>query len=299
MSANQSIREEFPFDIDLQTRPVASTIEQGVGYILMNMPETKNALSTDMVAKIAEKLADYKDDKTVRVIAICAMGNVFSAGHDLRELDDQRTQADKGSAYFKAAMRQSADLMLNITACPKPVLAVIDGLATAAGCQLVASCDLAIASSTSKFATPGVNIGLFCSTPMVALSRNVGRKQAMSMLLLGEAVDAETAQSFGLVNKVAAPTQLWAEVAKMTAILCEKAAITLSRGLSAFYEQAEMSVEDAYDFAINVMVDNMLDKDATEGVDAFLNKKPPDWSKITEGTDGADTSDARNTPDTE
>ncbi len=280
MSTEPAIYEMLPFNFDLSARPIASIIDQAVGYILLNMPETKNALSAKMMTRLDEKLTEYNESEAVRVIVICARGDVFSAGHDLKELDARRTDTDKGSAYFRAIMRQCADLMLHIGACRKPVLAVIDGLATAAGCQLVASCDLAVATSTSKFATPGVNIGLFCSTPMVALSRNIGRKQAMAMLLLGEAINADTACSYGLVNKIAPPDKLWAEVEAITSRLRKKPALTLSRGLGAFYRQSEMTLEEAYDYTINVMVENMLGKDAKEGTEAFINKTKPDWSKL-------------------
>ncbi len=216
-------------------------------------------------------------DKAVRVIILAAAGKLFSAGHDLKEMTVHRADEDRGRAFFEKTMRLCADLMLKITHLPKPVIAEIDGLATAAGCQLVASCDLAICTDTSTFCTPGVNIGLFCSTPMVAISRAAHRKQAMEMLLTGETIDASTAKDFGLVNRIVPKQYLVQVVNKYASVIASKSPLTLKIGKEAFYRQIDMPLEEAYDYAANVMVENMLARDAEEGIGAFLGKRKPEW----------------------
>jgi len=202
---------------------------------------------------------------------------VFSSGHDLKELTAHRADADKGLAFYTEAMTRCSAMMQAIVACPKPVIAAVQGTATAAGCQLVATCDLAVASSEAQFCTPGVNIGLFCSTPMVALSRNVSRKRAMEMLLLGDMLSAKDAVDYGLINKVVAADRLLPEALSLAAKIAAKSPLTVAMGKAAFYAQAEMPLKDAYAFAAKVMVDNMMARDAEEGISAFLDKRKPEW----------------------
>lgn len=243
---------------------------------LQNPPA--NALSIAVLENLLEALHAARDDKAVRVIIIDAAGKLFSAGHDLKEMTAHRGDLDRGRAFYATTMRLCADVMQAVVNHPKPVIAGVDGLATAAGCQLVASCDLAICSDSSTFCTPGVNIGLFCSTPMVALSRNVSRKQAMEMLLTGETIDASTAREFGLINRVVPKQYLNQIVMKYAQIIATKSPLTLKTGKEAFYRQAEMSLSDAYDYAASVMVENMMARDAEEGISAFLDKRQPEWT---------------------
>ena len=242
----------------------------------LNAPPA-NALSIAMMTELHAALDAGASDPAVGVIAIDSPGKVFSAGHDLKELTSHRSDADGGRAFYERTMRQCADLMTAIVRCPKPVIAVVEGLATAAGCQLVASCDLAICTDKATFATPGVNIGLFCSTPMVALSRNVGRKQAMEMLLTGERIDASQAKSFGLVNRVVPDEYLSVVVEKYLGEIASKPSRILKIGKEAFYRQAEMPLDEAYDYATRVMVENMMEADAEEGIGAFIEKRAPSW----------------------
>jgi enoyl-CoA hydratase/carnithine racemase len=213
----------------------------------------------------------------VAAIILAAKGKVFSSGHDLKELTAHRSDADDGLAFFRETMQACSAMMQSIVRCPKPVIAAVDGRATAAGCQLVAACDLAIASEQSDFATPGVNIGLFCSTPMVALSRNVSRKRAMEMLLLGEALSAAEASHYGLVNRVVPSSDVMLQARAMARKIVSKSKATVAIGKEAFYRQAEMTLADAYAFASEVMVKNMMIADAGEGICAFLEKRAPDW----------------------
>ena len=213
----------------------------------------------------------------VRVILLKASGPVFCAGHDLKEIRQARELPDKGRAFFTDTIKKCSALMQAIVSCPKPVIAVVGGTATAAGCQLVASCDLAVASKSAKFATPGVHIGLFCSTPMVALSRNVPRKRAMQMLLTGAMIDADTAAEWGLVNHAVAEAELEQTAENLAEVIASKPESTIAYGLEAFYQQAEMTLADAYDHAAKVMVENMLHDEAIEGVGAFLDKRPAQW----------------------
>lgn len=236
-----------------------------------------NALSIAMMEALLAALEDAATDKDVRVIVIGAEGRVFSAGHDLKELTAHRADPDRGVAFFKKTFDLCAQLMTAIVRHPKPVIAKIDGLATAAGCQLVASCDLAICTDSSGFCTPGVNIGLFCSTPMVALSRNVHRKQAMEMLLTGETVDASTAKEFGLVNRIVPREYLDQVIAKYAQAIADKSPLVIRTGKRAFYQQAEMDLDDAYAYTSAVMVENMMAGDAEEGISAFLQKRDAHW----------------------
>lgn len=256
--------------------PVMSSLSGGVLRLTLNNPPA-NALSIATMEALMRALEQAGEDAAVRVIIIAASGNLFSAGHDLKEMTAHRADADRGRAFFEKTMRLCADLMLKITHLPKPVIAEIDGLATAAGCQLVASCDLAICTDSSTFCTPGVNIGLFCSTPMVAVSRAAHRKQAMEMLLTGETLDASTAKDFGLVNRIVPKQYLAQVVNKYAAVIASKSPLTLKIGKEAFYRQLEMPLEEAYEFAAGVMVENMLARDAEEGIGAFLGKRHPEW----------------------
>lgn len=248
-----------------------------ISVLTLNRPAARNSLSEGLIAELHAALKEIHDDNSVRAVVIAANGPVFSAGHDMKELTARRSDADRGRAYFAEIMNACSAMMQAIVHLPKPVVAAVQGVATAAGCQLVASCDLAIASEAASFATPGVDIGLFCSTPMVALSRNVPRKQAMEMLLTGEPVDAATAQSLGLVNRVVAPgTERDAAIALAQKVAL-KSAYTIKLGKEAFYRQAEMNLADAYRYAAEVMTENMMARDAEEGIGAFIEKREPKW----------------------
>ncbi|MGV8939202.1 MAG: enoyl-CoA hydratase [Allorhizobium sp.] len=256
---------------------VLSSLADGVLRLTLNNPPA-NALSIATMMALMAALDGANDNKAVRVVILSAAGKLFCAGHDLKEMTAHRSDPDRGRAFFEQTMRLCADLMLKITHLQKPVIAEVDGLATAAGCQLVASCDLAICTDTSSFCTPGVNIGLFCSTPMVAVSRAAHRKQAMEMLLTGETIDASTAREFGLVNRIVPKHYLTQIVQKYAAVIASKSPLTLKIGKEAFYRQIDMPLEDAYDYAANVMVENMLARDAEEGIGAFLGKRHPEWT---------------------
>ena len=248
-----------------------------VALLTLNRPEARNSLSEALLAALTETLRDIAADKRVRVVVLTANGPAFSAGHDMKEMTARRSDADRGRAYFAQLMEACATMMQEIVRLPKPVIAAVQGPASAAGCQLVASCDLAIASSAAKFATPGVNIGLFCSTPMVALSRNVSRKAAMEMLLTGDLISAEDAQRIGLVNRVVAPGTERDEALKLARQIASKSALTVKIGKEAFYRQLDMSLADAYRYTSQVMVENMLARDAEEGIGAFIEKRTPTW----------------------
>ena len=252
--------------------------DQGpVAVLTLNRPEARNSLSEAMIAALHAAVEEIGRSDAVRAIVVTGAGTAFSSGHDLKELTAHRNDPDRGRGYFAKIMGGCSDMMLAIVRCPKPVIAGVNGIATAAGCQLVASCDLAVASDEARFATPGVNIGLFCSTPMVALSRNVSRKAAMEMLLLGEMVSAQDALSFGLVNRVVAADRVVNEAVELGRRIAEKPKRTLKIGKEAFYRQLDMPLEDAYRYASTVMVENMLDAEAEEGIGAFIEKREPRW----------------------
>ncbi|CTQ54271.1 putative enoyl-CoA hydratase echA8 [Roseibium album] len=269
---------EIAANDDPQKPLLKTLLHQGVYRIVMQRPDRMNALSTEMMTALSKELDKAASDPEIRVVLLGAEGKVFCAGHDLKELTSARAESDGGKATFEKIMRQCSDLMQQIVRLPKPVIAVVTGVATAAGCQLVASCDLAIATDTATFCTPGVNIGLFCSTPMVALSRNVAPKQAMEMLLTGESIDASTAKEFGLINRIVSQDYLEQVVQKYAAMIASKSAKTLKIGKEAFYQQLEMPLSEAYDFAAQTMVENMMVKDAAEGISAFLQKRKPEWT---------------------
>lgn len=253
---------------------------QKVAWITLARPAARNSLSLAMLDRLHHAIETLGRDDRVHVIVIAAEGPAFCAGHDLKELTAARAEADRGRAFFTETMDCCARLMMAIVQCPKPVIASVQGIATAAGCQLVATCDLAVASEEARFATPGVNIGLFCSTPMVALSRNVSRKQAMKMLLTGEMIPASEALAQGLVSDVVAAEDLRAETEKLARAIAEKSPATLRIGKEAFYRQVEMPLPEAYAFTAQVMVENMLEPDAEEGIGAFVEKRVPEWRPL-------------------
>jgi enoyl-CoA hydratase/carnithine racemase len=249
----------------------------GVATLTLNRPKQRNSLSEELMIALTREIGSIGRDASVRAVVLAGAGPAFCAGHDLKELTAARASEDRGRAFFQKTMQLCSTLMQAIVNCPKPVIARVHGIATAAGCQLVASCDLAVAAEDAKFATPGVNIGLFCSTPMVALSRNVTRKHAMEMLLTGEMISAARAAEFGLVNSVVPQAELDAAVAHFADVIASKSALTVSIGKKAFYEQLEKPLAEAYDYASEVMVRNMLARDAEEGIGAFIEKRDPKW----------------------
>ncbi len=249
-----------------------------VATLTMNRPKQRNALSAGLMAAMQDALDAAADDKSIKAVVIAGAGPAFCAGHDLREMRAEPGRPNDKLAAYQALFTQCSRMMLTITRLPKPVIARVHGMATAAGCQLVASCDLAVASTDARFATPGVNIGLFCSTPAVALSRNVGRKQALYMLLTGEPVCAAEAQRMGLVNRAVPPAKLDAETQALARRVASRSPLTVKIGKDGFYRQLEMSLDDAYALVSRVMAENMMAHDAEAGIDAFLDKKPePEW----------------------
>jgi len=257
---------------------VLQTTRDGATLTLtMNRPQQRNALSESLMAALQAALDAAGHDPTVRVVIIAANGPAFCAGHDLKEMTPHWQDGDRGRQYYDRLMKQCARLMQTIVRLPKPVIAQVHGIATAAGCQLVASCDLAVAAEDARFATPGVNIGLFCSTPMVALSRNVARKEAMEMLLTGDMIGASRAREIGLINRVVAPATLRAETLKLANHIAAKSRVSIAIGKEAFYRQLEMGLSDAYAYASEVMTRNMLEADAEEGICAFIDKREPKW----------------------
>ena len=249
----------------------------GIAILTLNRPQARNSLSEALLEALGEAFSAIAHERAVRAVVLGANGPAFSAGHDLKELNAHRSEADRGRAYFKHIMGLCSRVMQQIVTLPQPVIASVQATATAAGCQLVASCDLAVASQAAKFATPGVNIGLFCSTPMVALSRNVSRKHAMQMLLTGDLISADEAARIGLVNEVVPAGQERAAAIKLADKIAAKSTAIVKIGKQAFYRQAEMSLADAYDYASQVMVENMLARDAEEGISAFIEKRDPKW----------------------
>lgn len=241
-----------------------------VATVTLDDPVTRNALSTTMMGQLEIALDGIAGRDDIRVAVLAAVGPAFCSGHDLRELRVTPAQT-------RPIFEQCSRLMTAIVDLPQPVIAAVQGVATAAGCQLAATCDLVVAADTARFGTPGVNIGLFCSTPMVALTRAIGRKAAMELLLTGELVDATTAQRMGLVNRVVPPAELAEAAASLATRIAAKSPVALRTGKPAFYRQAEMKLRDAYAYTVEVMAENMATEDATEGIDAFLGKRPPAW----------------------
>jgi enoyl-CoA hydratase/carnithine racemase len=250
----------------------------GIAVLTLNRPARRNSLSLELMDAVVNVLAAIADDRAIRVAVIAAEGGVFCAGHDLAEMTAHRTDRDGGETFYAALFERSSGLMKAIVQLPQPVIACVQGPATAAGCQLVASCDLAVAAATATFATPGVNIGLFCSSPMVALSRNVARKHAMEMLLTGDMVSAADAARIGLLNRVVPPGEERAETMRLAQRIASRSAASIRLGKRAFYAQLEMNLADAYDHTSRIMVQNMLIADAKEGIAAFLAKRSPQWT---------------------
>lgn len=248
-----------------------------IAHLRLNAPERINALSDAMIAALQEAFDTLKDDRAVRAVVLSGAGKAFCAGHDLKEMTAGRQAEDAGRAYFADLFARCGTMMQTIRALPQPVIAQVHGIATAAGCQLVASCDLAVAAEGTRFGVNGVNIGLFCSTPMVALSRNVPAKQAFEMLTTGDFIDAARAREIGLINRVSPPETLEAEAQALAAQIAAKLGTAVRIGKQAFYEQLQMPLDQAYAYTGDVMVTNMLDSDTREGIDAFIDKRPPDW----------------------
>ena len=260
------------------TELLLSSLDGGILRLTLNDPGTRNSLSEEMMAALQGALDAAASDRNVRVIVLAAHGPAFSSGHNLKQITTHRGDPDKGASYFAGLFDECARLMTSVVRHPKPVIAEVQGLASAAGCQLVASCDLAIAADTARFCTPGVNIGLFCSTPMVALSRNIASKHAMEMLLTGDVIDAAEALRFGLVNRVVSPNELTGAVDAMAMKIASKSMVTVKTGKEAFYRQIDMPLAEAYAYTARVMTENLLQRDAEEGIAAFIGKRPPQWS---------------------
>ena len=253
-------------------------IDNGILRLTLNNSKNQNTLSELMIDSLKKAFSDAATDQSIKVIILAANGPIFCAGHDLKEITDARKSQDSGTDYFKQLFDSCSELMQMIVSNPKPVIAEVDGIATAAGCQLVASCDLALATNDSKFATPGVNIGLFCSTPMVALSRNVAKKHAMEMLLTGDMIDSKNAKAIGLINNHVSKDLLMEKTLSIANKIANKSAMTVKMGKQAFYIQSELELSEAYKYTSKIMVENMLKEDAKEGIDAFINKRNPQWT---------------------
>jgi enoyl-CoA hydratase/carnithine racemase len=251
--------------------------DKDIAILVLNRPQARISLSEEMLAALSSAFAAVAADKTIRAVVLAANGLTFCAGHDLKEITAHRADSDGGLVYTRRLMQDCSTLMQAIIALPQPVIAAVEGVATAAGCQLVATCDLAVASASAKFSTPGVQIGLFCSTPMVALTRNVGRKAAMEMLLTGEMIRAEQALGIGLINRVAGAGKARDEAIRLARKITAKSAAIVKLGKQAFYRQFDMNLADAYAYTSEVMVQNMMAPDAEEGIGAFVDKRDPRW----------------------
>ena len=251
----------------------------GVAHLNMNAPERLNALSDEMLAALQSQFDAIKEDASVRAVILSGSGKAFCAGHNLKEMTAGRQAEDGGKTYFKDLFDRCATMMMSIQKLPQPVIAQVHGIATAAGCQLVATCDLAVAAEGTKFGVNGVNIGLFCSTPMVALSRNIPRKNAFEMLTTGKFIETEEAARLGLINRAVPHDQLESAARELADTIASKLTAAVKVGKQAFYQQMELNVDDAYDYAGDVMVQNMLFRDTEEGIAAFLDKRPPNWEQ--------------------
>ncbi len=249
-----------------------------IAHITLTSPERLNALSDDMIATLHNSLDGLADDADIRVIILSGEGKAFCAGHNLKEMQSKRQEPDNGAASLKDLFDRCAAMMARIQSMPQPVIAQVHGIATAAGCQLVATCDLAVAANTTKFGVNGVNIGLFCSTPMVALTRNIGRKAAFEMLTTGRFIPASEALSLGLINRSVEPDALADETRSLALTIAAKLSSAVKIGKSAFYAQSQMTTADAYAFTGDVMVENMANPDTDEGINAFLEKRDPNWT---------------------
>lgn len=250
-----------------------------IAHLHMNAPDRLNALSDEMLAALQAEFDQLKEDSSIRAIVLSGAGKAFCAGHDLKQMTAGRQAPDGGQAYFKDLFERCTRLMLTIPTLPQPVIAQVHGIATAAGCQLVATCDLAVAADSTRFGVNGVNVGLFCSTPMVALSRNITRKKAFEMLTTGTFIHAAEAETLGLINHAVPDDRLAAETRAMAETLAEKLGSAVKIGKQAFYEQAQMPIDQAYAYTGDVMVQNMLHRDTAEGIAAFIEKRPPDWTQ--------------------
>lgn len=248
-----------------------------IAHLRLNMPERLNALSDEMLAALQAEIDALKTDNSIRVVILSGAGKAFCAGHDLKQMTAARQADDGGKAYFKDLFARCTRVMMGLQSLPQPVVAQVHGIATAAGCQLVASCDLAIAAQDTKFGVNGVNIGLFCSTPMVALSRNIPPKKAFEMLTTGNFINADKAEVLGLINRSVAADQLEAETGELADTISSKLGVAVKIGKSAFYEQIQMPLDQAYAYTADVMVENMLYRDTTEGIAAFVEKRHPNW----------------------
>ena len=257
---------------------IIEDLKDSILKITLNNPSQQNTLSLDFINNLKKIIDEADKNDDVKVIILSSSGKVFSAGHNLKEIKSHREDKDQGLQFFTTLINSCSDLMINIIKNSKPVIAEVSGIATAAGCQLVASCDLAYASENSKFATPGVNIGLFCSTPMVALSRVVKNKHSMEMLLTGDFIDADKAKNIGLINNYFSEDNLVSEIREMANKIANKSSQTVKVGKKAFYNQAQMKTDDAYKYASEVMIENMMNQDSDEGISAFLEKREPNWS---------------------
>ena len=258
-------------------RLIKTEKSNNVFNIILNDEKNQNTLSEEMINELSKVFEMAESDNEIKVIILSSIGKVFCAGHNLKDLNSKRSEKDKGENYYKKLFQMCSELMISINKHSKPVIAMIDGIATAAGCQLISSCDLAYSSENSKFATPVVNIGLFCSTPMVPLSRTVGKKQAMEMLLTGDLIDAKKALSIGLINNFFETKKLEENVLKIANKIASKSSATIKIGKDAFYKQKDMSLKEAYDYTSKIMTKNMLHKDSEEGITAFLEKRSPNW----------------------
>lgn len=250
----------------------------GIAHLHMNAPDRLNALSDEMLAAFQAQIDALQNDQATRVVVISGAGKAFCAGHDLKQMQAGRQAEDGGKAYFADLFRRCASVMTGLTRLPQPVIAQVHGIATAAGCQMVASCDMAVAAEGTKFGVNGVNIGLFCSTPMVALSRNIPRKRAFEMLTTGQFMSADEAVQRGLINRTVPAEHLEAETRQLAETVASKLSAAVKIGKSAFYDQMQMDLDAAYAFTGDVMVENMLWRDTEEGISAFLEKRPPDWA---------------------
>lgn len=249
-----------------------------VAHLTLNSPSNFNALSTEMIADLAQALGDIGDDDNIRAVILSGAGRAFSAGHDLRQMQAARTDADGGAAAYETLFTACAEMMQMIPALPQPVIAQVHGIATAAGCQLVASCDLAVAAEGTRFGVNGVNIGLFCSTPMVALTRAIPPKAAFEMLTTGEFIDATRARELGLINRVTTADALAETAMQMAQTIAAKLPAAVRMGKRAFHDQLRLGLAAAYDSAGGTMCANMMLADTEEGISAFLEKRPPNWS---------------------
>ena len=251
--------------------------KENIEVLTLNDPKKLNALSEELLSCLEQALEEISQDREIKVVILKSSGKAFCAGHDLKQMQLARQAKDNGRHYFSKLFKRCSKIMMSIKKMPQPVIASVNGIATAAGCQLVASCDLAVATHEAEFGVNGVNIGLFCSTPMVALSRNIGRKKTFEMLITGDFINAQTAKEEGLVNKVVKHDDLEKESLALAKIIQSKLTLAVKIGKEAFYKQSEMSIEDAYSYTAEVMAENMLYQETKEGIDAFIEKRRPDW----------------------